>query len=483
MIEKFAVLWTYGVTSTRYHLLFDSGKIIHDVYDHDRKADGLFYEVLHNIMSAHDLQVLWVHPDTPLSLWLQHDDFKLIPSGLRWFTPGTTNKVQTDRPYCIALGSKSDNHLVMFPAYAHLKHSNKESEQIWDLPTPDTLLHSVQYTQRALNTTLKWTAGATGLQLLREINSKSGPKITPMLFDRWGMVRSHTVSRPIWARRDVDSKLQGLSDVMCSHLFMLGGDKNAQFLGGCRGLRLPSGEPSEISNAQAIMQLYQDEKIPSLWEYEVQDVSNTVFNSYDLYCPLSKRDNWASGELLRYCEQVGIKFQIKRGLAWKEHAGERLSAWAEKIWFGISGLRNHYDRFPDVIARANALSTLKRVYVEAIGRFNDWHSKEYYQRAWNTLIIHRAIKNQMASIASRLEASGVIPPLVVNDAFYITSDETDLNRAFPGILEHSTELRGYKQIGVCPLSDVIIHAFTDKKPGQIESIIKQEMRAFADATL
>jgi hypothetical protein len=480
MIEKFGVLYTDASVSAHHHLLLQDGTIVQSVLVHDRKADGDVYIALDSIMKLHKIEVLWVHPDTPLSVWVTSADFTLIPEGLKWYTPPLTHA--SDKPYALALGK---NHLVMFPAYVSLKHNNNQALQKWDMGvngTPDVLLHSVDYLQRSIDFTLKYTAGATALNMLRAINTRKNnsrlvERIKPMHYDRWNTVRGKVVARPLWSHR-LRNGQRGLTDEQKSKLFVVGGDKNAQFLGGCMKLVLSNGEPSEITNISVMNKVYHDAKIPSLWEYKITDVSKSRFNSYELYCPLSRRDTWASGELLRFCENQGIEFELVRGLAWREIAGKVLEQWAHRMWFAISGLRNHEERFPDTIARENALSTSKKMYVEAIGRFNAEYSKEYYQRAWNTMIIHQAIKNQMASFTTRID-NGASPVLVCNDAFYVLTDEPTLELAYPGILDHTTELRGYKNLGACPLSDTIIQAFEQCTPLQIEQMIKKGIQEYA----
>jgi hypothetical protein len=473
---KHGVLYTNTIESEIYHLLLGNEHIIEGVMLHDRRADGEVYIFLYGMMQVHNLDVLWVHPDTQLSIWVQRNDFLLIDKGLRWFSPYETSSSRSDRPYGIRLRDK----YVFFPAHGRMTKEVGNKGQ-WVELTPDSLYKSVDYVQKSIDMPFLWSAGYTAMQLLKQ--TATHVNIEPFTGSPlWGEAVKRMVCRPSWIHRLPDGT-RGLTDEQKGMKYLYGFDKNNQFLGACINLQLGNGNPVEIVEPDTLKKypliIFKDQV--AFWEYEITDVSNSVFNGYDLYCPLSKRYNWASAELLNTCQLLGIKFTVKRGLVWQKRAGRVLTPWAERIRNGIQVLDDR-EEYPDMFAAQNAKGTLKLSYVEMIGRLCAEYSKEFYHRDWNMFVVHKAIANQLQTVWKREREGHQRPVIVSNDSMYVLSNEDEPNVAYRDILNHTHELRGYKLIGKCRLSDTLIDAFEDesRKVMDVEALIKQQMDVYKD---
>jgi hypothetical protein len=460
---KIGVLYSDFVESERYHILKE-GSIIRDVLVHDRKADSEVYKILHSWMLKVGIDVLWIMPDTQLSLWLQRSDFDLI-QGLDTFTPAKMDK-QHNRPVGLRLG----NRYIMFPAYMRTTKETGNSGQ-WSIPGKDILYDSVNYFQDSIGEPFIWGAGYVGMTKLRRLTS--GKDIQPFHGGKiWDSALPHMVLRPSWRHRRDDYTL-GLDEDQAQKKYLWGFDKNNQYLGACIGLELGNGECEEVDAS-----VFEGFKGIGVWKYEIVDVSKSIFNSYNCYCPLSVHYDWASTELLQFCAKVGIDFRIKGGIIWKKRAGRALQQWAIDIRDAIQSLQDE-KKYPSYMAAHNAKGTHKLTYIESMGRLCNEYSKELFHRDWNMRVIQNAIIHQAETIFKRWKEHHILPVLVSNDSFYVLSDKDTVEEAYPGILEHSHELRGYRCIGKCRMTEELVDWFADKNIDnlKLEGFIKQKMEA------
>jgi hypothetical protein len=193
---------------------------------------------------------------------------------------------------------------------------------------------------------------------------------------------------------------------------------------------------------------------------------------------MNKRESVASTSVLNFARQVGIRFEVTRGLVWeKPHlAGRILEHWAKKIWEAYTALE-YSGNYPDELAAQNARMSVKRFYLDTIGALCKEYSQEYYHRDWNSLIIQEAIARQGYSIMSRL-AKGVDGNIVLvcNDQIYLVTDDSSIESdMIASWVEFRHMLKGYKYVGYAPMDDEIIQSFDRDSPMKIEALIKGKM--------
>ncbi len=470
---KMGVLFTDHVQDENYHILLKNGLgsnqvVVRDVLVTDRRAKGSDYTRLYNWMCRANIDVLWVHPDTQLSIWVNRADFNLIPEGLEWFSPvkGEDGKTGIFRPSGISL----HNHTkyIFFPAHGEYVHSNRKDDKTWIIPSEDHLFNTVDYLERAIEHPFLWSPAKTGMLLLDELNN-NGVRIEPFLpTDLWkDEIARKMIARPVWVRRGRDGK-QGLTDAQKSLRYGYVFDKNAQFLGACVNLVLGSGRYREATGEEFSLDKF------GFWEYAIKDVSNSAFNGYGLYCPLSIHDTWCSTEVLKFASATGIQFEVKRGVYWPELAGRPLDKWAKRLWEARVFLESD-KHLIDTIATHNGIGTIKKMYIDMIGQLSHPYAKRFYHKDWNRMITQKAIHNQGYSILKRWNEHRIKPVMVVNDSIFVLSNEKEPNKVYPGILNFQSELRGYKCLGRFVLTDEIISAFETQKPLEIEAIIKRSI--------
>lgn len=326
----------------------------------------------------------------------------------------------------------------------------KDSGRTWDCPDAQRLLDTIAYVEIGQGVSPAWSPQNMGKNELRRIHERRGVKITPtVLTDYLKNAINRSVQRPTWVRDG------GLSDTQIRMRYIIGGDKNAQYVGGTRNLALGNGQYSRITGERY------DGKTPGLWYAQVTSIKNTIFDSYQLFCPWTQQRQWFSTDLLIAASDVGITFSVLEGVIWEE-SGKYMDQWGKDIW---KHREAYYDmeRFPNEMARLNAAGTAKQVGNSFIGLVAKPQTVTgrgmVYRPDWNTLIIHKAIANLMYSLKSRREKYSVLPVLIARgDTMWFVSETLDV----PGFFDHQKEQRGWKPIGKpVPLTNEIIGLFQE----------------------
>lgn len=476
--EKLGVLYTDNFLDEHYHIMLPNGEVVRSVLITDRKARAQNYEVLYHWMHKLGVNRLWVHPDNMLSTWVMRTDFNLIkktPDGkiLHYSSP---EKTEDGHPKGLRLYYMGDvTRWIFFPEHIDMSRKHQfQKERIgrWVTPSPDHLYHSVEYLERATDNPLLWSPAYSSKMILRNIHRNV--EIVPFLENSTFRQAYHKmVTRPVWKHRRLNGQL-GIPEKWLEDgpiIYVHGLDKNMQYLGACVSNKLPNENDCEEVDGS-----YYDKSNVGFWEYELLDVGNSMFNSYDLPCPLDLKRTWASTQVIHLALMSGIQLRLKRGLLFNsEKAGRLLDSWAHLIWNARKQLSNE-SLYPDTIAASNAIASTKKYYIDMIGQFCADYSDEYHHREWNTMIVHQAMANQGFTFLSRPELKGAVV-LVVNDSFYVLSHEQDIYKALPSLLKYEHELRGYKPIGTCKLTPAIQDILADKhiSPVDTELFIKGQM--------
>ena len=461
---EIGVLYNDYHDSNHYHIM-TRGSNIKDVLLYMGNPRVEMFNELYDWMVKLRIRALWVFPATLLSMNINRGDFNLI-RGYNWFSP---DKVGYDgRPS----GLRIRDRYIFFPDHMELK---KGLDKSWQLPTEDELINSVEYVQRASGQPLLWSPGYCAQEELREIHTHhyQGPKIVPFVdTPLWKEVNRKIVNRPVWSKHLRNDK-RGLTNEDKAKKYVHVFDKVGQYLGASASIVCPIGDYVEVGG-----EMFSDKKV-GFWQYTILDISKSPFNGYELYCPLSQKTNWASTNVLVFAQKSGIEIKIERGIVWERIIGKALEKWANKLFDDRKSLDDP-QRYPSTIAARNAQATEKLKYIEMIGRFCvPGVAKEYYHPEWNRLTINQAIANQSYTILKRVRENGVYPVLVSTDSIYVLSDEKEPNKAYPGILDYDKQLRGYRHVGTCKLTEEIITAFeTERLPIKIETVIKRSVKNY-----
>lgn len=406
------------------------------------------------LYEKYHVQYIWVMPGSDFSCRItwgyigryDHTLYNVFPDA-------PLQGVKDKRPTFMRLRRERQRGEKFHPEYflAFPDHEDwKDSGKTWDCPNAQTLADTVEYIEIVKGVPPAWSPQNMGRNELRYIHERRGWKIEPtVLTDYLKNAINRSVQRPTWV---VDASLVGK---LRGKKWLVGGDKNGQYLGGTRNLVLGNGQYTRVTADRF------DGKMLGLWCAEVKSIKNTIFDSYQLFCPWSAPRQWFSSDLLVAAADVGIKFDVLEGMIWEE-SGKYLDLWGKEIWEHRAA---YYDteRFPNEIARLNAAGTAKQVGNSFIGLVAKPQTTQgrgmIYRPDWNILIIHKAIANLMYSLKSRYEKHGVLPVLLARgDTQWIVSDTPEV----PGLFDHEKEQRGWKPIGKpIPLSDEIIAMFAE----------------------
>lgn len=450
-----------------YRLLTDKG--ISERIPHPMNT-GI--EGMYDTIESHGIARLWVYPGTDLSQRIKYGSFADIDrSKYDFYTP--PQNVYDGSPFTIKLRAIKPGgyfRYVIFPEHMECGVPQEKNKGQWILPSPYHLLRTVSYLEQELNTPIMWTAGKTGEEILRGIHearrNKAPIKPLPIALGyQWDVVSKGAMDRLIW------KCLIPITSPYWNRKYIVGFDKNGQYTGGALSSDLGNGGFHEVSSFI--------KGSCGFWKYHGIDVADTPFNGVELPCPLDVKRQWASTALIEVAHKVGVHFEIDYGIVWPEHS-QYLEKWAETMWRHRVAFRDS-NKYPDLVAAKNAECSVKLYTNSTQGRFKNEYSKEYNHPDWITGIVHRSTANQVYTLAFLLQTYALSPVLICKDALYFLSDNPNPHEFAHGyMVKYQEQLRGYKPIGVCSLTDDIKELFVKQRTsvGDIEEGIKKAMRRF-----
>jgi hypothetical protein len=419
-----------------------------------------YIELFVPLFEKYDVQTIWVMPGCDFSTSItweyvgnyDHDLYNVFPDR-------RLEGVKDKKPTFFRLRRERKPGQRFQPEYflAFPEHEDwRDSAKTWECPDGQTLLDTVNYIEQEIP--CGWSPQNMGKNALRHIYERRGWKIEEtILTDSLKKVLNRSVQRPTWVRD------KGLTDEQKGMRWIVGADKNGQYVGGTRNLVLGNGQYTRVAAERF------DGKRPGLWYAQVTSVRESLFNSYDLFCPWTAAKQWFSTDLLVAAQGVGIKFDILEGIVW-EQSGKYMDQWGKEIWERRAAYRD-IERFPNEIARLNAAGTVKQVgnsFIGLVAKPQTVAGKGMiYRPDWNTLIIHKAIANLMYSLKSRYDKHGVLPVLLARgDTQWIVTDSPDV----PTLFDHQSEQRGWKPIGKpVAMSDEIIMMFAEPEGNGVKA--------------
>jgi hypothetical protein len=416
-------------------------------------------ELFISILQEYYIDILWVMPQTQLSQRITWADFDRIDPE-RYTVFGSR---KSGKPTFVSMQKgKSRLEKKVYLAFPEHAEWTSEDQGKWYLPAPYTLGLTINYLRREFDLDPMWGPGNMGMKVLKRIFAKEKWEIENLILtDHIESILNQTVARPVWR------KYGGLSSDQAQRKYLHAYDKNSQYLGAAQSVYLGNGQPEEAGpedfNIGAV----------GLWEYRLVDVSDSVFDGYDLPCPLSLARPWASTTMLQAARDLNIEFEILGGIVWKQQPRKYLEKWAKEMRKHRENLRNE-SLYTDEIARENAEGTAKMSANSLMGRLaTPGKSGELCRKDWNDLIVEQAIANQAYTFNKLQRDYGIKPVLICTDSWWITSDEPDPAKAIPDILKYQHEQRGYKHIGTVPMTPEIIDAFTTELPEDINAMLKK----------
>ena len=477
MTAKWTNAVMHQIAGDMYGIIKEDGTRIDCVMLPERLEDLLF---LHD---DHRIDVLWVMPGSGFSKRIEQDDFRSIDR--ERYNVYTSDYDREGRKPSFGRVRRQEqgayNLHISFPEHQEWKSARDGDKGRWAAPSAATLLRTVVYLKRELDVNIVWSPATIGMDIMRGMHRDEVILPFPESWGyRWDAIDRQMADWNFWSKIlwDGYKLLPGLSEDDRKKKYIVGLDKNGQFVGASSSALLGSGEPIEVDAAS-----YKPE-VPGFWHYTITGIDNTRFNGRDLPCPLSRDDGYASTELIRAALHVGVELKIHDGIMW-EKGKKYLARWAKDMWDHRVNLSNE-KRYTDPIARRNAQGSAKKMAngvigkFRAVGRDNRPISREYYHPDWQRGIVHQATASQTFTLNRLQRDFNVLPVLVSKDAFYVLTDEEDMAKVAPGLLDHQNELRGFKLIGHAKLTSDIVDVFfkaweRETRVDGIETYIKRCM--------
>lgn len=406
------------------------------------------------LYEKYNVQYIWVMPGAGFSQSITWDFIGCYDRALyNVFPDRPLDGVKGKRPTFMRLRRERKpgarlhaEYFLAFPEWEDWRDSGKT----WECPDARTLLDTVGYIEAGCGMSVAWSPQNMGKNELRRIHERRGWAIEEtILTDYLKGAINRSVQRPTWV---VDA---GLVGDLKGKKWIVGADKNGQYVGGTRNLVLGNGQYSRVRADRF------DGKTCGLWYAEVVSVKGTVFNSYDLFCPWIAPKQWFSTDLLVASRDAGIQFEVLEGMVWEE-SGKYLDLWGKDIWEHRAAFYD-VERFPNEIGRLNAAGTAKQIgnsFIGLVAKSQVAQGKGMiYRPDWNVLVIHKAISNLIYSLKSRWEKHGVLPVLLARgDTQWIVTDDP----VVPGLFDHVNEQRGWKPIGKpVPMTDEVMAMFAE----------------------
>ena len=401
---------------------------------------------LYHLMVHHHIDVLWAMPGCSFSRNIRREHF----DALNYDTYVPEHLVK-NRVHGARVGKKH----FMFPENREWKQPQHGDKGVWKVETAHDLLATVGTLEQEYKVPILWGPSHVGFEVLRSIQRFGGVEPTPLGGEqqREFLTLARAMAAPVsWGNLHTRGK------------WIVGVDKNGQFLGAAQSVKLGSGAYVKAENYGPNQAAF--------WRYEAGALGDGPLSSWILPKPLPPT-GWASTDLIEAARKMGMWVETHEGITWKE-SGKYLETWAKEMWVHRSNLSTWAN--PRNAVFDNAASTAKMIPNTMIGRFK----KEGFPH-WNMGIIHRAIANQAYTLMRLYRDEEIAPILVSKDALYFVTDAATPQEACPGLLEHPTEQRGYKLIGVCEMTNDIVAAFeriNDKRfgVGGVEGVIKGAMK-------
>jgi hypothetical protein len=196
---------------------------------------------------------------------------------------------------------------------------------------------------------------------------------------------------------------------------------------------------------------------PGIWRVHAE-AAGSVFNGKQLPGMLLEQP-WRSTPQVACCQEIGYHTQISEGWYWQE-SYPLLQTWAARLWQAAERLHTNSQRYRHVEARNNAFSAITRLAqlgIDLIGQTREaggWGRPDW----WAQLV--GGGQAQFFRQLVQLVRKGIMPVLVVGNAFWLVSDEANPTAAAP-LLFSSRRWSGY-MVGYqtpLPLSNVVKEAF------------------------
>ena len=217
----------------------------HDVWPMVPLVD---WNSLYDLMEEKQVDCLWTMPNDSLSRNITYEWFKDIPSSFSWYSP--PQNVYDGQPYILRFRRLHYKHAytdkyVVFPAHMECCIPRSGDRGQWTLLNePDNLHTTLDYIEDELGIPYLYTNGNVGEQYLRKCHEDIKTHIRPLPKEQvepFQDVLHGAMDRPVWRKIIPEWGIFGLSMEDIEKKFIVGFDKNGQYVGASNSAYLGNG--------------------------------------------------------------------------------------------------------------------------------------------------------------------------------------------------------------------------------------------------
>ena len=322
----------------------------------------------------------------------------------------------------------------------------------WDVKHPLDILATIDYLTTLLGVDVQWSPGHIGTTVLKKMYSST---------DRLkSYVRKADINLKELpynkAARDVLFGVPLTMDMVGQWVHHY--DKNSAYLGACRSVMNGAGTP------QHIIGNIEPEKV-GIYRVSYQ-VNASLFNGVTL--PLIIKGEWVTRDVLKFALSKGYDVLVHEAYVYEE-SHRVLDKWAVLLWDSRTSLKTSSPDFPYEQARENAYHTIKEIALISVGKLASHWESEFMRPDWWADVVGMSRVHMLAHLEKYKTLYNVTPLLVYSDGVWYTSDNGNIETAFPDILSRKGQLGGYKDVYSVQITEEMVQETQGLKDGAMVS--------------
>jgi hypothetical protein len=322
----------------------------------------------------------------------------------------------------------------------------------WEEDDAISLLAAIHYDERALGISIAEGPALAGRELMKITAPKNHSMSAPK-FDLSTLNLQKSGKDLAWKRQNL---------VWRPGLYIHAFDKNSQYLGAGRGLKVGVGEPVHHAPGSNFTIEW---TVPGLWRCSI-DTTDCYYDGVSGPCALARGQEWISTSLLKLCVDLGYKIEILEGYSWPEYS-RMLEPWATLLWKSRMDLKTS-NAWPHAGGARLAAQSIKTIATKGAGLLASDHTKNYdpdwYRPDWWIMLVELAKERLFRQLMRLVENGGQLVAVAV-DCLYFVSEERNPDLALPGLTARAKDLGGYKVAHSVPLSQKLVDRINAEKTG------------------
>jgi hypothetical protein len=232
-------------------------------------------------------------------------------------------------------------------------------------------------------------------------------------------------------------------------------------LSACQGVSVGTGECFHIQGEG-------NGKQPGIFHIKSCAYDGDMFDGITL--PYLFLGDWITLDMLKLARQQNYQITIDESYIFEE-GHVMLKKWAADLWASRQALKEEDFKYPHPVARQNAYGTIKEIALIGVGKLAH-KEQSFYHPNWWADTVGKSVVTLVFNLLAYAK-NGYYPFLIYSDGLYFPSEEKNIMKALPGILDRKDDLGGYKHVSSVRITAEIVEASQTLKPGEMVSLLKK----------